>query len=105
MTRARTAGTRRPWNWPIWTLTAILAAGLIAGTVPAAEAAKSKAVAKKVDAGAEVDRTIETGISALEAGKPDLAVQKLTSAITGGKISVSKLARALYFRGLAYGYQ
>jgi tetratricopeptide (TPR) repeat protein len=105
MTRARTAGARRTWNWPIWTLTAILAAGLIAGTVPAAEAAKSKAAAKNADAGAEVDRTIETGVSALEAGKPELAVQELTSAITGGKISQPRLAQALYYRGLAYRKQ
>lgn len=103
MTRARTAGARRTWNWPIWTLAAIVAAGLIAGTMPAAEAAK--AAAKNADAGAEVDRTIETGVSALQAGNPELAVQELTAAITGGKISQPKLARALYYRGLAYRKQ
>lgn len=105
MTRARTAGARQIWNWPIWTLAAILAAGLIAGTVPAAEAAKAKPAAKKADTSVDVDRTIETGISALEAGKADLAVQELTSAISGGKIAQSKLARALFYRGLAYRKQ
>lgn len=98
MTRARATGAGQSLSWPRWVATAMLA-GLVAGTAPA-EAAKGKS-----DPVTEADRTIQTAIGALEAGKADLAVQELTAAITGGKISQSKLARALYYRGLAYRKQ
>lgn len=96
MKRARTTGAR-PTSSPTLVLTAVLSAGLILG-LSAAEAAKSKGAA------AEADQLIKTGVEALESGRVDLAVQELTSAITGG-ISQSKLARALYYRGLAYRKQ
>jgi len=99
MTRARTTGARLT-NSPIRAVAAVLTAGLIVIGAPAAMAAKGKAA----PAG-DVDHTIETAVSALEAGKADLAVQELTSAISGGKITQSKMARALYFRGLAYRKQ
>src|SRR5690606_31756178 len=97
MTRARTTRAGLT-SYSKLTLTAVLAAGLILG-VPGAEAAKSK------DGAANADHLIKTGVDALRAGRVDLAVQELTAAITGGKISQSTLARALYYRGLAYRKQ
>jgi len=99
MTRARTTGARQT-NGVVGAVAAALTAGLILFGIPAAVAAKGKTA----PAG-EVDQIIETAVSALEAGKPDLAVQELTSAISGGKINQKKMARALYFRGLAYRKQ
>lgn len=103
MTRARTRGAGRTWNLPVWTAVVILA-GLAAGLGPA-EAAKGKSEAKKTESVGDADRSVEKAIAALEAGKTDLAVQELTSAVTGGKISQGKLAQALYYRGLAYRKQ
>lgn len=97
MTRARTTGAR-PTSFAIVALAAALSAGLVLG-LPAAEAAKSKA------GNAGADQLVKTGVEALEAGRVDLAVQELTSAITGGKASQPKLAQALYYRGLAYRKQ
>lgn len=106
MTRARKTGARRTGNRPtIWTLAALLAAGFALGSTQSAEAAKSKAAATKSDSGVEVERAIDAAIAALEAGKVDHAVQELTSAISGGKVAQKKLARALYYRGLAYRKQ
>lgn len=99
MTRARKTGARQADGF-IRTLAVVLAAGTITMGATAADAAK-----KKASAAGEVEQVIETAVSALEAGKADLAVQELTSAISGGKISQKKLARALYFRGLAYRKQ
>ncbi len=105
MGRARTARTGWGRSGPIWTFAVVLAVGLLAGSA-VATAAKGKADASKSgQAAQEAERTIETGIAALEAGKADLAVQELSSAITGGKISQSALARALYYRGMAYRKQ
>jgi tetratricopeptide (TPR) repeat protein len=97
MTRARTTRAGLT-SYSKLTLTAVLAAGLVLG-VSGAEAAKSK------DGAANADHLIKTGVDALRAGRVDLAVQELTAAITGGKISQSTLARALYYRGLAYRKQ
>ncbi|MCL4766687.1 MAG: SPOR domain-containing protein [Hyphomicrobiaceae bacterium] len=109
MARPRTAVTltiwNRPiWNCPIWIWAAVLAVGLLAGSA-AATAAKSKTGESPAGAAAEAERTIDTGVAALEAGKADLAAQELTSAISGGKISQPNLARALYYRGVAYRKQ
>jgi len=101
MTRARTTGGM---SWSAGLVAVMFAAGLVAGPAPMAQAAKSKASAAKSQASG-ADGQVDAGIAALEAGKVDLAVQELTSAITGGKISQAKLARALYFRGLAYRKQ
>lgn len=97
MKRARTTGAR-PKSLSILTFAAVLSAGLVLG-LPASEAAKGKAGASGAD------QLIKTGVEALEAGRVDLAVQELTSAITGGKIAQPTLARALYYRGLAYRKQ
>lgn len=97
MTRARTTRAGLT-TYSKLTLTAVLAAGLILG-VPGAMAAKDK------DKGANADKLIKAGVEALQAGRADLAVQELTAAISGGKISQSTLARALYYRGLAYRKQ
>ena len=104
MTRARKTGVGRARYWPIWVATAVMA-GLAIGPIPAAEAARDGATQKKASSTSDADRTIATAIAALEAGKADLAVQELTTLISSGKIAQSKLARALYIRGLAYRKQ
>ena len=69
-------------------------------TKPAATEAK---VAKKDPAVAQQE--IDAGVASLQAGKTDLAVQQLTSALTGGSLPAPLLARAHYHRGLAYRKQ
>lgn len=49
-------------------------------------------------------RSLETGIKSYEIGKLDPAVQSLTSALAGGLPS-QQMARALYYRGLAFRKQ
>lgn len=105
MGRARTARTGWGRSGSIWTFAVVLAVGLLAGSAVATAAKGKSEATKSGQAAQEAERTIETGIAALEAGKADLAVQELSSAITGGKISQSALARALYYRGMAYRKQ
>ncbi len=69
-------------------------------TKPAASEAKA---AKKDPAVAQ--KEIDAGVASLQAGKTDLAVQQLTSALTGGSLPAPLLARAHYQRGLAYRKQ
>lgn len=102
MTRVRARG--RGIDCLVGAVAAILVAGGITEPIFAAESAKGKTSALK-SASTQTDKQIEKGIAAYEAGKIDLAVQELTSAISSGKISQSKLAQALYYRGLAYRKQ
>lgn len=102
MTRVRARGGGI--NCLVGAAAAILVAGGVVEPVFAAGAAKGKAGTAE-SASSQTDKQIEAGIAAYEAGKVDLAVQELTSAISSGKISQTKLAQALYYRGLAYRKQ
>ncbi len=67
---------------------------------PATEEAKA---AKKDPAVAQ--QQIDAGTAALQAGKHDQAVLQFTSALTGGSLPASLMARAHYQRGIAYRKQ
>lgn len=54
---------------------------------------------------AAAQRAIESGIASYNAGKTDLAVQQLSSALSGGKLPAQQMARALYYRGASYRKQ
>ena len=118
---------RRPNRlWPI------AAAGLIAGAValgavpagaqdvvaaPAkAKTVKAKTAAKAPEADgepaapaapkkrdpAEAQRTLDSGIKLLQAGKAEQAIQSFTMVISGGNLPASIMAKALHQRGAAY---
>jgi SPOR domain len=57
--------------------------------------------AKKKDS-ADAQRSIDSGITLLQAGKAEQAIQTFTVAISGGGLPPPLMARALYQRGLAY---
>ena len=71
---------------------------------PKTKAAATEAKAAKKDP-AVAQQEIDAGVASLQAGKTDLAVQQLTSALTGGSLPAPLLARAHYQRGLAYRKQ
>ena len=66
--------------------------------------AKSKAAAATKDTGS-AESTITAAASLIDGGKPDAAVQQLSQVISGGKLPTTQMARALYYRGLAYRKQ
>lgn len=66
--------------------------------------ADKKAAATKPDAAA-AQKLVEAGIAALEAGKVENAVSSLSSGIGSGALPGSQMARALYYRGVAYRQQ
>jgi hypothetical protein len=66
--------------------------------------ADKKAAAAKPDAAA-AQKLVEAGIAALEAGKVDNAVSSLSSGMGSGSLPGSQMARALYYRGVAYRQQ
>jgi len=88
----------------------LVAAGMgLADAVNAQTAAKDadrdrKAASAKPDAAA-AQKLVENGISALEAGRVDNAVTSLSSAIGSGSLPAPQMARALYYRGVAYRKQ
>ncbi len=69
-----------------------------------AESGSDKQSAPKQDAAA-AQKSVETGIAALDAGKVDEAVANLSSGIGSGSLPGSQMARALYYRGVAYRKQ
>jgi cell division protein FtsN len=73
----------------------------------AAPGAKSKSSADKSDKTdtASAEASIAAAVSALESGKADSAVQQLSTVISGGKLPTVQMARALYYRGIAYRKQ
>ncbi len=60
--------------------------------------------AKKADPAA-AERQLEAGIKSYQAGKHEAAVQSFNGALQGGGLPSSRMARALYYRGLAYKAQ
>ena len=93
------------------TILATAAAAQTTGPVgpgaPAAKSAKGQkaqpaaAVAAKPDPAA-AERAMESGIKFYEGGKNDVAAATLSGAMQGGALPGPKMARALYYRGLAY---
>lgn len=82
-----------------------------------AKASKSKAAAKPTDADgdddaqaaasgkrdpAQAQRSLDSGIKLLQAGKAEQAIQTLSTVISGGNLPPHIMARALYQRGAAY---
>lgn len=63
---------------------------------PAAETKKDPAAALK---------SLEAGVKAYETGKTEQAVQSISYALSGGGLPSQQMARALYYRGLAYRKQ
>jgi SPOR domain len=75
--------------WPI---------GLCAPATPAAAQSKTKTRPSAPDG----RKTVIEGIKAYEAGHLDKAVELLSKAVTTGGLPSNELAKALYYRGLAY---
>jgi hypothetical protein len=75
-----------------------------AGWATAAKGASAAAKDGERDAAAG-QRELEAGIVALQAGRTDQALQHLNSALSGGKLPSTQMARALYYRGVAYRKQ
>lgn len=73
----------------------------------ASKKAPAKAAAPKSDeeAGAQAMKAYDAGVRAWQSGKPDGAVENLNAAIAAGKLPQQQMARALYYRGLAYRKQ
>jgi hypothetical protein len=76
---------------------------------PAAEAEsgedgapKEAAAKKKKQDPAEAQQAIEAAAKLLEAGKAEPALQSLTNVIGGGNLPPAIMAKALYYRGIAY---
>ncbi len=57
--------------------------------------------APKADA-ASAQRGVEAGIKSFQEGKLEAATQQLSAALSTGKLPPPQVARALYYRGLAY---
>jgi len=80
---------------------------------------QTKGASKKADAGGKQEQTaaagaksktatkaqemLERGIKAFEAGRPNQAVRAFNTALDSGTLAGPQLARALYYRGMAYG--
>jgi cell division protein FtsN len=66
------------------------------------EAAKKAAAKKKKQDPAEAQRTIDASVKMLESGKAEAAQQGLTGVLGGGNLPPAIMAKALYYRGIAY---
>lgn len=85
-----------------------------AAAKPAGKAAKTAKGGKAGEAGdaaagkkdpAVAQRSLDGGIKSFEAGKLDQAIQSITYALSGGGLPSQQMARALYYRGLAFRKQ
>ncbi len=74
------------------------------GGIDGAEAqrAPSKGAAKSAPAANDADRALDGAAKALDAGNADAAMSALDGVLSGGGLSNSHMARALYLRGLAH---
>jgi hypothetical protein len=68
------------------------------------EAAKTPAKKKRQDP-AEAQSAIEAALKLLEAGKAEAAAQALSAVLTGGNLPPAMMAKALFYRGVAYRQQ
>lgn len=115
----------RAWHTAIAATVLVAGIGLASGTMAqsigpqstapqakgnAAPAPAAKGAAKKPAAEAKKDPAIAQGqidaaVASLGSGKIDVAVQQLTAVLSGGGLPAAQMARALYYRGLAYRKQ
>ncbi len=72
---------------------------------PDAGAKKPSAAATTPGSGSTARSRVIAGIKSYEAGKMPDAISKLTGALGGGGLSSKDMAKALYYRGLAYRRQ
>lgn len=100
-----------PCDSPVFAQQAAPAAEPAAATAPkkAKQKPKSKPASQEAKAAkkdpAAAQAQIDAGVASLQAGKADLAVQQFSSALTGGSLPSSLMARAHYQRGIAYRKQ
>lgn len=64
--------------------------------------ASAKAPAKSAQAATDTDRALDSAAKTLDAGNADAAMSALDRILSGGGLSNSHMARALYLRGLAH---
>lgn len=110
----------RAWHTAIAATVLVAGIGLASGTMAqstapqakgnAAPAPAAKAAAKKPTGETKKDPSIAQGqidaaVASLGSGKLDVAVQQLTAVLSGGGLPAAQMARALYYRGLAYRKQ
>jgi hypothetical protein len=67
-----------------------------------AQRAPSKGAAKGTSATNDADRTLDAAAKALDVGNADAAMSALDGVLSGGGLSNTHMARALYLRGLAH---
>lgn len=80
----------------------LTASVVLAQNIPSAGAGAKGAASKEPAAAL---RSLESGVKAYEAGRLEPAVQSLSHALSGGGLASQHMARALYYRGLAYRKQ
>ena len=69
------------------------------------EGAAKTAPKKKRQDPAEAQRAIEAALKLIEAGKAEPATQALSAVIAGGNLPPAMMAKALFYRGVAYRQQ
>jgi hypothetical protein len=69
------------------------------------DGAKATSAKKKRQDPAEAQRAIEAAVKLLEAGKAEPAAQSLSAVIGGGNLPPAIMAKALFYRGVAYRQQ
>ena len=72
---------------------------------PEPQAATVSAKTRKPRDPADASRTLDAATKSLEAGKPEQAIQQLNSLLSGSKLDVRLMARAMYVRGAAWRKQ
>ena len=75
-----------------------------ATAAPAAGAQQDEAAQKQKEAAA-AHASYDAGVKSYQAGKYEPAVQSLSAALRGGGLSSTDMARALFYRGVAYKKQ
>jgi tetratricopeptide (TPR) repeat protein len=70
------------------------------GAKPAAAATDAKT--KKSKAVTQAEKLLERGVTAYDAGNANQAIRAFNTAINSGSLAGTQMARALYYRGLAY---
>lgn len=114
----------RAWHTAIAATVLVAGIGLASGTMAqsvapqakgnAAPAPAAKGAAKKPAAEAKTEAKkdpsvaqgqIDAAVASLGSGKVDVAIQQLTAVLSGGGLPAAQMARALYYRGIAYRKQ
>ncbi len=107
MKQANTSGIGAKAKQLGWMWSAVVVAGVVLGsalpgpqTMPAV--AKGKSASDQSDKSGSAEASISAAVNVLESGKAEAASQQLSALISGGKITSAQMARALYYRGMAY---